>query len=163
VNEQDDRVRPRVLWQAQVPELQWTRPIRDAVIRGRGRQRGDAVERERSLSRRGHGHACRGQREERGLERPAAFRGQFRGAGRQFSFRCGRLTTNAPSRRPLANGRGGIEPTVIERASIARATPPVTASRGSPIQTRLVASGACRAEERSGGSASPDASEHPVV
>jgi len=50
VNEQHDRVRPRVLWQAQVPELQRAGPIRDAVIWGRGGQRGDAVERKWLLS-----------------------------------------------------------------------------------------------------------------
>src|SRR4051812_19391348 len=64
VNEQHDRMRPRALWQAEVPELQWTQPIRDAVIRWRGVQRGDTVEGEWLLSRRRHGQARGGQREE---------------------------------------------------------------------------------------------------
>ncbi len=49
MNEQDDRVGPRALWQSQVHELQRAGPIRDPVVRCRGAQGGDAVEREWSL------------------------------------------------------------------------------------------------------------------
>jgi hypothetical protein len=69
VNEQNDRMRPGPLRQAQVPELKRAGSIRDPMIRRGRRQGGDTVERERPLARRRHRCAYRDQRKEAVPER----------------------------------------------------------------------------------------------